>query len=1587
MSDTRPSLENRLSSRLSRSTAADRLLQRAALHAGGGSVLSRLAERREQTAYRREAVGSSLLDTLISRLATRGAFRAASPVFGAWGGTDEVVRSLPPWLSRQRAAEEPVPQVRRSPWIGAASGWNQPIVPVASTARVARQAARPAGFRQGEARRSAIAAPDLFNAGLGLSRAAGVSAALTTTDGFARRSASGVGALGFGRDAGLGRGPALARSASRSARATTAVSRAAALFPSATATTAAPGAPLGAGSAVVARASRHAVARSAGSVGAARGALAREFASAAPVSAPGRALARSESARPSGRGFAVARSAGRGYIAPDLESLQAPTAAAPAYGAENTVTVDGFARRSAAPAQSTAATAALGALSRAAQQQASNVQALARSTAVTATWGALSRASNQTGPGVTRALARSTAVTAAATRPLARATQGSPVSAVGREPGTHGFAPLTRSASRPHVGASTAAAAVSRFTGSETASPGYSAFTGAAVASSLARRAAPTTRPAPVARAFERQAGGATRAGRQAASGLPRSAAILGTAALALANAPTQALSRATDEAAARPMTRRSAEQSGWRAPVSTAEVARAAARSYVGAPTAQSTWTAPGSSAQVARQSSRPLTGASVARQAATAWSGAPTASSSWTAPGSTAAVARSASRPLTGAPVARQTTSDWSGAPTATSGAPGVLSRAFTAPSTAGLAGPTMSPVAGLRRSAGVPTAVARATGATAQSTAVVARASAWRGAAGRSDTPSSTVARSLARGVAAPSAAMRRFAPAGPALEFTQAPTISRREAAAAAAAGQVVRSPWTSTPVAAPGAPAAGSTAVTAVARSAAGVGARTATPRYSDFTGASLARSRSTSVSPAARALARYSDFASAPTAGSLAGFPGSTATVARVASRHAAEPSFGLSRQLRRDAATGPTSTGTRPLARSLTAASALGTPASIRRMGLPSIDGTVAAAPTVRRQADGTVSVVEGFAAPTSSAQVARSDARTPTSAARTAIARAEAARSRATTASPSYSAFQGTSVSRSDAGGYSGAAVGSARYGAFEGATVARQAGTAPRSPAARALARAAMGIGSTAITASPMASGTAGIVNRAATRLDAPAARAAGRARPLTTARSFDGTLAGLPPMARSAASTEAPAPVQGFTARRSGSSASTAPSPWISGLPGSTAVTAARSASDRRAGAPTAGAFRSAAASTMVAQRTRAGTSSPSVVSRALARTSDASTGAGAGLGFRSPRAGVSRAQRVGWAAPDMPVASALLARSAGPAPESTAGFGSPTWSPWMGAPTARADVARSASSVRSAPSRAQRSTSTAVTAKQVARRAGPSALTADLPRRATGSSAATAGPLARSASGAARTAEWGDSGYVGAALARAVSRSTASSEATASSPLRRSVEMPAGLLGAGAARSASPESAVRRRAMRRGLPGSTAAVARAAGGGGFSGEFLARLARVQASASPTELGAGGPDFDATVANAGGLIRRAAGRMVARREDTAKRRAQATLPRSTAMTAQQPDTLSRKQLSRLIKREVADLAHIQGAAPTVSRSARVQAIKRSSSAAEAQGRGADRDVGKKPDLDDFLRRAMRRILVEEDVLRSRELSTMD
>jgi len=189
--------------------------------------------------------------------------------------------------------------------------------------------------------------------------------------------------------------------------------------------------------------------------------------------------------------------------------------------------------------------------------------------------------------------------------------------------------------------------------------------------------------------------------------------------------------------------------------------------------------------------------------------------------------------------------------------------------------------------------------------------------------------------------------------------------------------------------------------------------------------------------------------------------------------------------------------------------------------------------------------------------------------------------------------------------------------------------------------------------------------------------------------------------------------------------------------------------------------------------------------------------------------------------------------------------------------------------------------------------------------------------------------------------------------------------------------------------VRRRTQRRAEPSISSAVARADGGGGFGREALVRLKKLQGSnalGGQTEV-ARSPGNQNALPSASGMVQRAAGKMLARHEEKARRRTAAGMPVSSATLARTDSKpVPVAQIARMIQRQVAEMTHITAAAPTISRSARKK-IQRSSSAQEAQGRGPDRDVGKKPDLDDFLRRAVRRVMVEESVVQSRELSFLD
>ena len=351
---------------------------------------------------------------------------------------------------------------------------------------------------------------------------------------------------------------------------------------------------------------------------------------------------------------------------------------------------------------------------------------------------------------------------------------------------------------------------------------------------------------------------------------------------------------------------------------------------------------------------------------------------------------------------------------------------------------------------------------------------------------------------------------------------------------------------------------------------------------------------------------------------------------------------------------------------------------------------------------------------------------------------------------------------------------------------------------------------------------------------------------------------------------------------------------------------------------------------------------------------------------------------------------MPVAAAGLARSAQTSPgvqpglDPSIGGGttvSRSASPWaqpLAGPTMT--PVRTPALSRSADRQVQRSESRGAT--RAARSATPGS---PAPR----STAPVARATYRSAEGAP-TARWSTSVFQGAALARAVSRGSSEPIDASGTPLRRQASAPSEAAAGWATPLAARGSNVRRRAEARTAPKSTAPVARSQGGGGFGSDTLARLKNLQSSAAgfgEAEV-ARSADSAGALPNAKGMVSRAANRMLARHEEKAKRRTAAAMPVSTAPVARSGEApaVSVTELARAISRQVADLTTITAAAPTVSRSA-AKAIQRSSSAQEAQGRGADRDVGKKPDLDDFLRRAVRRVMVEESIVQSRELSFLD
>jgi len=1487
MSDVRPSLENRLSSRLSRSLSpGNRLMERVARHSGDFTNTQRASDRRLGMLSRMEAFGAGHLGALISRLATRGAFRSSMPAYGSFG--DAFVTQAPPWLA---SGAEEAPEAAAP-----ASGWYQsmraitPRVPTfGANASIARSAARPPGFSG--ARRSALSSPELISAappirGAGSTPFVGASVARSS----------------WGRPVGTA---TVARSSSRPV---SALSRAAAAGMAASDFV---GARVARQSRMVGAPSVHrALSRASGTeYGAADSAVSRSVQSTLPISSAGRALARAESSRATGRGFAVARSADS-YTS----SLPELGLARQSLGGGSEVEASGPFGGESAPS-GWARPVGAASTSRLVRSSSSRDHLPAR---------------------VARTVARAEAVQRASNRPLARAAAASAFS----EASPRSFTPMTSPARR------SADTARSPFVGALTASPLYRSTVGASTAGPL--RSGPSSTAsiarsmAPVERALARSTRGSNQATRAAIGALPRMSTSLSAGAMEIASPGP--IARSFEPDASRPMTGGSV--SGWAQPSAMRSAAPSGSSRPLTRSASRGAAPLPSSTARVARAMSRPLTGARVARAEYSAFAPAPTAGPAMSGPGSTARVARSSAGgtyantrtssatgvlPTSTARVARQPDGDTAssarvarsegtsptstarvarqsdGSPrstariarsegaspvsttrTASGAAAGPAStarvarqrdRGFTPASVAGAwqspDGSTAS-IARSSRSARMPTAVARAA---ANSTPFVG-ARVARGAmsrlADRVDNTTSTVARSMARGMPAASSVARRSfaASAAPTLTLPDAPIALRSaEATAAVSDGVLASDGWARSTGFAPSSPF---------------VGARTADVRRSSAPPAARALARfEAPISTARTANASYGSHVGAATAGPSAAGSVSAVSVAR--SARASATGAGMSRLLARDAVAGPTRSGERAVARSMTSAATLGTP--IRRSRLSGIDGTLASAPVARSEGGPGMSpterVVQGFSRPESTAR----------------------------TAGP------GSMAARSTA-------------------------------PTARALARAGVAQASGA----PVSTPSAAMLQRAAHRLEGPARRAdGGRARPMTASRSVDGTLPQLP--ARHAASAAQSTAPTGLAVSRSFSGARTAQA--TSGPTIGAAV--ARSESSAFVGART------------------------SSVNRAVARSGDQTTGTAVGLGFQSPRTAQRRAvAQAAYGSPSMPVVTGGIARSQSAAmqpgfdPAMLGGSTTIARSGWGAAPTGPTMTPVRTPSLARRADRAE--------ARRSATRTSDGARRAVQGGELARSTAPTARAAARSAEGA-RVSRWSSSVFQGASLARAVGR-TESLAGDGTGSLRRQAQAPADAAAGWSGPTSAKSSAVRRRTQARSSSAATEAVARAESGG-FGSDLMVRLKKLQSSG-----GLGGSEeiarssgLDAALPSADGMVQRAASKMLSRHEEKARRRSAAGSPKSTATVSRtETGAMPIADLARMIQREVSEMTHITAAAPTISRSAR-KAIARSSSAQEAQGRGADRDVGKKPDLDDFLRRAVRRVMVEEAVVQSRELSFLD
>jgi len=1252
-----------------------------------------------------------------------------------------------------------------------------------------------------------------------------------------------------------------------------------------------------------------------------------------------RAIARADSLRPTGRGFEVSRAVSRRagfspYSAPDLALPQAPAGFGLTRQAEPepaawsppqhvpsapSATVVGLADSAISVARSADPSAT--SVSRAAATTAT----AARSTAVTARPGSVARAGAPTASWSSAPLDP--------TRPVRTSTAG--VARAARGVATAATSPLARVAERARstwIPESPAARIAAR--------AGHAAAP-AAPAYGLTRRAAELpTASAPTAVAGPGAPSSTALVARQAAAAplqraVARSAGRAGPTAvrqatLGLGRQPAMLSSTALAVAAPAPATFLDA-MVGEPAPAAATIAARPLTRS-ARAPSA-----APASTAALAesRGGVARSTASTAGPSSAAPRSTAPTAAAVSRAVAGSAPAATTSSIPRSAADTATPTYRSYSPASRAAARVGAARSTAPTALTRALAAGPASAPVAG--------GAIGRAAARAVAAEPVYATALA----------STSPVARSVARSAPAPTRAARLpWAPqAGPDLALPTMPAprvetaaepvstpaiarrVSRTEAAAPASTPAPLPGPTatiarsatgvarSSAPSAGPTGPAPASTATVASPSTGAPI-ARSVAHRTAGtpWTGAPTARR---AASPASRALARVA----AP-----AELPGSSATVSRSASRHSGTPAV---RAIARYGLPGSTAPTGRAVARSLSVAAGLGklpatsthrrasvtrTRAGVRRSRLVAPDAVVARVPETPA------------AEPETTTQVTPRDRRparptTPTSAPPT----------------------RSESTSREARPQSAGAASPSARVASADWTAPLSTASVA-RSPLARAFERGGVHEGPAGSELPAASAPTA----RGSSRATA-GPRTPGRPRPLTGG--FD------PVLPQAALPGSAPESSADFAWAETGPAAASAP---------------------RAAAAPTRD------------ERTRAPATSS--VTRALARAA-ASSAASVVLpdgrtiarrpGFRSPvRTELPDVARIPGLQAEPGESTAVTATPAGPGARSSARVARPGAGPASGtAPTAGPGRGASRSTARTASVRRSARIGAPEATLPSRRRPESSATTADAPRGPAAPGARTARRVARS-------------------LTRALQRDAdlpvgIAARSALASPDLVTPEAPEALLpteradgeradgdqvpgparrSARRSRLTRPSTTLPRRFARR--TGSTALKASAMRSPARSTAVLARVDALGPRSGFPDVDTGS-DMDRPVADASGLVARAARRMGDSKRTARTAGTPAELPRKATPKV----TISQTDLARMVRKEVAELTTISAPAPTVHRSrvqrAPAEQVKREEAPSTQQSGAA---AGSK-DLEDFLRRAVRRLLKEEQIRGERDLTPWD